>query len=137
MRPPSVTTVRNVVAATIVLTLLHFTDNAVAIESYPAPDWQPDWFWVVVALSWPVFTAFGLLGYRWYMRGEYAKAHVALIVYSYTGFVSLGHFLYGGPSELTTRGAVSVFVDALAGAAVLGVALWSVAARRGMRLRQQ
>jgi hypothetical protein len=137
MRPPSATTVRNVVAATIVLTLFHFTDNAVALETYPAPDWQPDWFWAVVALSWPLFTAVGVLGVRWYKRGELTKAHAALVFYSYTGFVSLGHFLYGGPDELTTRALVSVLIDAVAGAAVLGVALWSVAARRSMRLRQQ
>jgi hypothetical protein len=125
------------VAATIFLTLFHFTDNAVAIETYPAPSWQPDWFWAVVALSWPLFTAIGVLGVRWYGRGEFAKAHAALVFYSYTGFVSLGHFLYGGPDELTTRALVSVLIDALAGAAVLGVALWSVAARRGGRLRQR
>jgi hypothetical protein len=137
MRPPSVTTVRNVVAATVVLTLFHFTDNAVAIETYPAPSWQPDWFWAVVVVSWPIFTAIGLLGYRWYKRGDFAKAHVALIVYSYTGLVSLGHFLYGGPDELTTRGVVSVLVDAVAGFAVLGVALWSLVARRSVRPRHR
>ncbi|MEA2450703.1 MAG: hypothetical protein QOG63_2635 [Thermoleophilaceae bacterium] len=133
MRPPSVTTVRNVVAISVVLTLFHFTDNTVAIDTYPKASWQPDWFWVVVALSWPLFTAFGVLGYRYYKRGDYAKAHPALIVYSYTGLVSLGHFAYGGPSELTTRAVISVFVDAAVGLAVLGVTLWSIVARRRAR----
>jgi hypothetical protein len=133
MRPPSVTTVRNVVAISVVLTLFHFTDNTLAIDSYPAASWQPDWFWVVVALSWPLFTAFGVLGYRWYKRGDFSKAHPALFFYSYTGLVSLGHFAYGGPSELTTRAVISVFVDALVGLAVLGVTLWSIVARRRAR----
>ena len=129
-RPPSTAIVRAVVAATIVLTLFHFADNAMAIDSYPKPSWQPDWFvWVVVA-SWPLFTAVGVLGYRHYRDGRYAKAHPLLLLYSYAGLVSLGHFLYGGLDELTTRGLVSALIDAVAGAAVLGVALWSIAARR-------
>jgi hypothetical protein len=130
MRPPSVATVRNVVVASIVLTAFHFTDNAVSIDTYPKADWQPDWFVWVVALSWPVFTAFGVLGYRWYRDGRYSRAHPALIVYSYTGLVSLGHFLYGSPSELTTRGVVSVLLDVVAGSVVLAVTLRSILARR-------
>jgi hypothetical protein len=129
MRPPSVATVRNVVAATAVLTLFHFTDNTVSIDTYPAASWQPDWFKWVVAASWPLFTAVGVLGYRFYKRGEFQKAHVAL-VYSYSGLVSLGHFLYGGPGELTTRALVSVLIDAAAGTAMLAVAIRSILARR-------
>jgi hypothetical protein len=131
MRPPSVQTVRNVVIAAIVLTGFHFTDNAVSIDDYPAPSWQPDWFEWVVVLSWFLFTAIGIAGYRAYKRGDFSRAHVLLIIYSYTGFVSLGHFTVGGPDELTTRGLVSVIIDAFVGAAVLGVALWSIRARRG------
>jgi hypothetical protein len=132
LRPPSVATVRLVVAASVVLTAFHFTDNAVALDTYPKPSWQPSWFAWVVALSWPLFTAIGVLGYRWYRDGDYSKAHPALIVYSYTGLVSLGHFIYGSPSELTTRGVVSVLIDAVAGSAVLAVALRSILARRGL-----
>ena len=115
---------------TAVLTLFHFTDNTLAIDTYPAPSWQPDWFEWVVALSWPVFTAFGVLGYRWYKRGEFHRAHMALIVYSYTGLVSLGHFTAGGPDDLTTRALVSVIVDAIAGFVVLGMTIRSILARR-------
>jgi hypothetical protein len=130
MQPPSVRTVRNVVAATIVLTLVHFTDNAVNLDTYPAPSWQGDWFVWVVVVSWPLFTTLGVLGYRYYRDGRYSRAHPLLVMYSYTGLVSIGHFLYGGPDELTTRGLVSVCIDVTMGLVVLGVALWSIAARR-------
>jgi hypothetical protein len=133
VRPPSVAIVRAVVAATIVLTLFHFADNTIAIDSYPAPSWQPDWFVWVVPISWILFTTAGVLGYRAYRDGRYSKAHPLLVLYSYAGLVSLGHFLYGGPDELTTRGVVSVFVDAVAGSAVLFVAIWSLVARRSAR----
>jgi hypothetical protein len=42
--PPSTKAVRNVVTASVVLTLFHFTDNFVSIDTYPAAGWQPDWF---------------------------------------------------------------------------------------------
>jgi hypothetical protein len=129
-RPPSAATVRAVVAASAVLTLFHFTDNYVSIETYPPAGWQPEWFDVVVLVSWPLLTAFGVAGYLLYRRGQFAKAHACLLVYSYTGLGSAGHFLYGSPDEFTTRGLVSVFTDITVGSAVLGVTLWSILARR-------
>lgn len=124
---------RAVVATTIVLTLFHFADNTIAIDSYPKASWQPDWFVWVVPLSWLLFTAVGVIGYRRYRDGRYSQAHPLLILYSYSGLVSLGHFLYGGPDELTARGVASVLVDAVAGSAVLFVAIWSIVARRSAR----
>jgi hypothetical protein len=126
MRPPSPSTVRLVVIASVVLTAFHFADNTISIDTYPAPDWQPDWFRYVVASSWPLLTAFGVAGYRYYRRGDLRMAHACLIVYSFTGLVSLGHFLYGSPGELTTRALVSVLIDAVAGSAVLAVTLRSI-----------
>lgn len=128
--PPSVTFVRNVVFATIAVTLVHFTDNFVSIDTYPAPSWQPDWFeWVVLA-SWPIFTLIGIIAYRAYRDGDFAKAHIALLVYSYTGLVSLGHFTSGSPDEFTTRGLISIAIDVIAGTIVLLTALRSIIARR-------
>jgi tryptophan-rich sensory protein len=128
--PPSVTFVRNVVFATIAVTLVHFTDNFVSIDTYPAPSWQPDWFeWVVLA-SWPIFTLIGIAAYRAYRDGDFAKAHIALLAYSYTGLVSLGHFTSGSPDEFTTRGLISIAIDVVAGTIVLLTALRSIIARR-------
>ena len=130
MRPPSTRTVGVVVAVTAVLTLFHFTDNAINLETYPGPSWQPDWFEWVVVLSWPLYLALGVIGYLRYRAGRFASANAFLVAYSFIGLVSIGHFLYASPGELTTRGTISVFVDIAAGSAVLAVALWSIAARR-------
>jgi hypothetical protein len=127
MRPPSLSTVRLVVIASVLLTAIHFTDNYVSIETYPQPDWVTG---AVVLVSWPLFTAFGVAGYLLYRRGRFATAHAFLLVYSYTGISSLGHFLSGSPDEFTTRGVVSVLIDGVAGFAVLAVAVWSILARR-------
>ena len=130
MRPPSATTVRVVVLVTVALTLFHFTDNAINIDDYPKAGWQPDWFATVVAVAWFLYTAVGIAGYRLYAQGRFGAAHAALIVYGYLVASSLGHFIDGSPSELTTHGLISVFVDVAAGTAVIGLAVWSLVARR-------
>jgi hypothetical protein len=114
-----------------VLTLFHFTDNFVSVEDYPRPDWQSATFVQVgVLVTWPLFAAFGVLGYRNYRRGRFPQAHIYLIASSYLGLISLLHFTAGPPDELTTRGLVSVLIDGVAGATVLGVTIWSILARR-------
>ena len=126
-RAPSVRTVGLVVLASVALTAFHFTDNYVSIDTYPQPGWitKP-----VVAVAWIGFTAFGVAGYLLYRRGRFAVAHACLLLYSYAGLSSLGHFLSGSPDEFTTRGLVSVLIDGAAGSAVLVVAVRSILARR-------
>ena len=128
--PPSVSLVRFVVFGTIVVSLFHFTDNAVNIDQYPKAGWQPGWFNVVVVVGWFLYTAVGIGAYRAYRAGRLRQAHVGLVLYGLLILSSLGHFFYGSPSELTTRGLVSVFVDITAGSIVVLVGLWSMLARR-------
>ena len=131
MRPPSSRTVGIAVGAMIVLTLFHFTDNFVNVDEYPRSDWQSETFIQVgVLVTWPLFAAFGVLGYRYYRRGNFPLAHAFLFASSFLGLISLGHFSAGSPDDLTTRGLVSVLIDGVAGAMVMGVTLWSIVARR-------
>jgi hypothetical protein len=119
-----------VVLATVALTLFHFTDNAINVDTYPEAGWQPGWFDVVVVVGWFLYTAVGVAGVRLYQRKRFRAAHASLLIYGYLVVSSLGHFLYGSPGELTTRALVSVFVDVGAGSVVIAVALWSMLARR-------
>src|SRR5437764_11823197 len=135
--PPSASTVRLVVFTTIAVSLFHFTDNAVNIDTYPKAGWQPGWFDVVVVVGWVLYTAVGLAGVWLYRRGRFQPANVGLVIYGFLIFSSLGHFIYGSPSELTTRGLISVFVDVTAGTVVIAVALWSMVARRSRAPRAQ
>ncbi len=129
-RAPSASTVRWVVFGTIAVTLFHFTDNTINVDTYPKAGWQPDWFAAVVAVAWFLYTAVGVAAVRLYRRGRLQQAHVGLILYGLLVLSSLGHFLYGSPDELTTRAVISVFVDAAAGSIVIAIAVWSIAARR-------
>jgi hypothetical protein len=132
MQPPSTRTVGTVVAATIVLTAFHFTDNIVNVDTYPRQEWISGTFIQVAALAfWPILAAVGVAGYLNYRRGRFPLANWLLVAFSYLGLVSLGHFTAGSPDELTARGLISVTIDAVAGFTVLGVALWSMLARRG------
>ena len=137
MSPPSTKVIGIVVAATAVLTLFHFTDNAVNLDTYPPPTWQPNWFEWVVAGSWPIYTSVGIAAYLAYSRGRFPLANVLLVVYSFVGLISIGHFATATPGELTTRGAVSVFVDIVAGSVVLAVAIWSIRSPRTTDARQR
>ena len=105
-------------------------DNAINVDDYPKAGWQPDWFPAVVVVGWFLYTAVGIAGYRLYEQGRYQQANVGLIIYGFLVSSSLGHFLYGSPSELSTHGVISVFVDVAAGATVIAVAVWSILARR-------
>jgi hypothetical protein len=127
MRSPSLSTVRAVLIASVLLTSFHYTDNFVSIDSYPQPDWVTTG---AVLVSWPLLTAFGVAGYLLYRSGRFELAHACLLVYSTTGLSSLGHFLSGSPDEFTTRGLVSIFTDAAAGSAVLAVTVCSMLAHR-------
>ncbi len=127
MRPPSVATVRLVVLASALVTLFHFVDNAVSIDTYPDPEPPP----ALIFASWPLFTAVGVAGYLLYRQGRVGAAHLYLLAYSFAGLSSLGHFAYGSPE--TTRGIASVLIDGVAGSTVLAVTLWSIAARRQTR----
>jgi hypothetical protein len=130
MSAPSVGLVRAVVYGAIGLTLFHFTDNAVNIDDYPKAGWQPDWFAALVVAGWFIWTAVGIYAVRLYEQGRFRGANTALIIYGYLVASSIGHFLYGSPSELETHSAISVFVDIAAGLVVIGVGVWSVLARR-------
>jgi len=129
-RPPSATTVRWLVLGTIAVSLFHFTDNAINVDTYPKASWQPDWFPVLVVAGWIIYTAVGVAGWRLYESGRFRAANACLLIYGYLIASSLGHFLYGSPDELTTRGLISVLVDVAAGLTVMAVAIWSILARR-------
>src|SRR5919202_2552720 len=81
--PPSASTVRLVVIATIAVSLFHFTDNAINVDTYPKAGWQPGWFDIVVVVAWFVYTAIGMAGVRAYEQSRFRMAHVCLLLCGY------------------------------------------------------
>jgi hypothetical protein len=108
--------------AGVVSTAIHYTDNAVYVEDYPQPDWISEG---LIYVSWVAFTAIGILGYRLYRAERYLPAHLLLLVYTYTGISSLGHYLYSGVEQLSARQHLHIATDAITGTAILAFVLWS------------
>ena len=113
-----------ILAASILSTAIHYTHNFIAVSDYPGPKSLYTVTRVAIVISWPLLTAIGLLGYRRYREGRLREAHVCLAVYSITGIVTLGHFIYGNP-KIPALFYATLFTDFLTGLAVLSFALWS------------
>lgn len=110
---------RVILAFTLVSTVLHYTHNVVRAADYPqVPGISVLATQIVVAASWVVFTVFGALGYRAYVRGQYWRSLAFLLVYSLSGLASAGHFLVGVP-RVPAFWFATIFTDTFA-----AVALW-------------
>lgn len=121
--PRAVTALFRVLFAGIVLTVVHYADNYLYFDEYPQPASLRRW---QVYTGWIVLTAVGVLGYRLYRSGYTGAAYVALVVYSYTGTSSLGHYLYGSWSEFSAKQHVFILVDGATGLTVLAFVVWSL-----------
>jgi hypothetical protein len=114
---------RVILAAAILSTAIHYTHNFIEVHRYPGPHGAFDTVTrVLIVTAWPLLTAIGLMGYRRYAEGRYNEARVGLAIYSVTGLVTLGHFIFGSP-RIPALFYATLFTDALTGLAVLAFAL--------------
>uniref|UniRef100_A0A0C1R2C3 Uncharacterized protein n=2 Tax=Tolypothrix TaxID=111782 RepID=A0A0C1R2C3_9CYAN len=106
----------------VISTGIHFTDNYLFIEKYPQPSWitAPS-----IYQSWLVLTAVGIVGYWLYKYRKFWSAYACLVVYSFTGLASPGHYLYGSWSQFSTKMHLFIWTDGLSGLAILGFTVWS------------
>lgn len=130
---PSISVVRAVVIASIVITALHYTDNYVSIEDYPQPGWIHR---ETILLAWGLLTLIGIAGYMLLRNGRPVAAGLYLLIYSYTGTSSLGHYPYGHAGDFTTKMHLFIWTDALVGLAVAICALWILLVRFRQRGEQ-
>jgi peptidoglycan/LPS O-acetylase OafA/YrhL len=123
-RPPDgVALLRGLLAAEILSTAIHYTHNFVEVHRYPGPHGAFDTVTrVLIVITWPLLTGIGLLGYRRYTEGRPQEARVGLAIYSLTGMVTLGHFIFGSP-HIPALFYATLFTDTLTGLAVLAFAL--------------
>ena len=127
MKAPSIPVVRGVIAASIVSTAIHFTDNYIYVDEYPQPDYINREF---VLFAWVFFTLVGVAGYLFYRDGKLAPATAYVLIYSYTGLSSLGHYFFGSFDEFTTKMHVLIWMDGITGTSVAICGVWIWAARR-------
>ncbi len=118
---------RLVVVTSILVTALHYTHNYLAIDEYPQPEWIHR---ETIYVAWSLLTLVGIAGYMLFREGRQVAAGLYLVVYSYTGTSSLGHYLYGDAADFSTTMHLFIWTDAIVGSLVLGCALWILLARR-------
>src|SRR3954470_4414482 len=75
---------------------VHYLDNTLRYSDYTGTDppavssWIAQW---MIPVSWVLFTAAAVVGYRRFKQGRWSEAAAYLGVYSVSGLISIGHYL--------------------------------------------
>jgi hypothetical protein len=126
-----------VLGAAIVESFIHYTDNTLRYDDYTVSD--PSLLgslvtrWVI-PISWVLFTAAALVGYRRFRQGRWPQAAAWIGAYSASGLISVLHYVDISLSDLSGFQNTFVFLDVILGALVLAFAIWT--ALRGPDLAQ-
>lgn len=89
LQEKGLTPLRAILGFSLVSTTLHYTHNVVRAADYPQiPGISVLAAQIIVAFGWVLFTAFGWLGHREYVRKSYPRALAFLLVYSLSGLAS-------------------------------------------------
>jgi hypothetical protein len=116
----------------VVESFVHYTDNTLRYDDYTVPDPSvlgglvQQW---VIPLSWVLFTAAAVIGYRRFRQGRDPEAAAWIGAYSVSGLVSTLHYTDISPSDLSAFQNTFVFADVALGLLLLGFAVSLVTAR--------
>lgn len=113
---------RTVLAAAILVSILHYMDNTIRYSDYVNGQSTPIARWMI-PLSWVLLTAAGLMGYRCLTLGQRPLAAALLGVYSASGLVGPVHYTAGPPSDFDAVQNVLIIADTVLGIAVLVIAI--------------
>ena len=122
-----------ILAAAVVVSVVHYTDNWVNYHDYPQPDTLRDAPPALVPAFWVGFTAAGLAGYLLYRRAASALAIVLLAVYSGSGLAGIGHYTVPGATSMPWWRQAHVVLDIACGIAMFSFALWAARSYRASR----
>jgi hypothetical protein len=109
--------------ASMIITSLHYIDNAIFLDKYPSPEWISSAYGVYIA--WIILTLIGLIGYWLYKSGTIGFAYLCLGIYSLTGLSSPVHYFYGAMVEFSLKMHTLIWFDFFAGSLILGFIIWS------------
>ena len=121
-------TVKVLLVAGLLASLLHFADNTLAIDHYPEPGWITP---LGVAVSWCIVSVPAAVAFT--RRRPDAAFFWSAGIYAVLLLGGLLHYIFGAPMAMPLRSNITVLAEALCGAA-LGAAL--LAAGRAAPLRQ-
>jgi hypothetical protein len=113
-------------AVAVVESFVHYTDNTLRYDDYTAANPSvlgglvQQW---VIPVSWVLFTAAAVVGYRRFREGRYPEAAAWIGAYSVSGLISVLHYTDISPSDLSAFQNTFVFADIALGVLLLGFAL--------------
>ncbi|WP_329054537.1 hypothetical protein OG738_15170 [Amycolatopsis sp. NBC_01488] len=137
LQEKGLTPLRAILGFSLVSTTLHYTHNVVRAADYPQiPGISVLAAQIIVAFGWVLFTAFGWLGHREYVRKSYPRALAFLLVYSLSGLASAGHFLVGVP-RIPAFWFATIFTDSAAALALWVFLTWAWATLNRVTSRDQ
>src|SRR3954451_20920216 len=116
------TVLRVLLTVGIAESFVHYLDNTVRYSDYTGPNppavtsWIAQW---MIPVSWVLFTAVGLLGYRRFRQGRMSEAAAYLAIYSVSGLISIGHYVGVSVDDLSAFQNTFVFLDIALGIAIL------------------
>jgi hypothetical protein len=115
-------------AVAVIESFVHYLDNTIRYDDYTAEDPSilggliKQW---VIPISWVLFTAAAVIGYRRFRERDWPKAAAWIGAYSASGLVSLLHYTDISMDELSAFQNTFVFADVALGAMVLAFAIWT------------
>src|SRR3954471_12416941 len=122
------TVLRILLTVGIAESFVHYVDNTLRYSDYTGPNppavtsWIAQW---MIPVSWVLFTAVGLLGYRRFRQGRLSEAAAYLAIYSLSGLISIGHYVGISINDLSAFQNTFVFLDIALGFAMLAFAGWT------------
>jgi hypothetical protein len=127
-RSQELTTVRNVFVTALLLSVVHYIDNTVRFDDYTGGR-KGFITQAMIPISWVLFTAAGIAGYRALKQGNRGLGGSLLGVYSVSGLIGLFHYTTVSPSDFDWFQNTFIGLDFLAGLAVFIVAVRLVTTR--------
>jgi hypothetical protein len=112
----------------VVESFVHYTDNTLRYDDYTASDPSLVGSLVtrpIIPISWVLFTAAAVIGYRRFRQGRWPQAAAWIGAYSVSGLISVLHYVDISLSDLSAFQNTFVFLDVLLGTLVLGFAIWT------------
>lgn len=116
-------TVGAVLAAAILVSIVHYVDNVAAYDAYPEPETLPNPSAALIAASWFGFTALAIAALALLRRGRERAAAFCLAGYSGSGLVGILHYGVGGTGDFPWWRHAHIVADIGLGAVVLLLAV--------------
>ena len=127
-RSDELSVVRTVFLTALLLSVVHYIDNTVRFDDYTGGK-KGFVTQAMIPVSWVLFTAAGVAGYRALKQGNRGLGGSLLGVYSVSGLIGLGHYTTVSPRDFDWFQNTFIALDFLAGLSVFVLAVRIVTTR--------